>query len=374
MRTLGLLCLSLSLSAFTSAEERLSWFTTDPEIKKSIFVPKNLPEGKEENRVLPWVFHSDEDKKLIQLKCIMRGYNASNNPSDYKDARWSHPGFSDNQVDTSAPADNGTDEGVPYRIWTIKINTKATDAGKKWATCEFQQGDFPLSTDFQFLIFRKQSESEDQNEVSYDFGEEVLEAKDVTQKIEDDLIRQVGEHYNRQNCSFAIAEDRKTFSITFCVTTTTTTTTTTTITTTTTTTPKPAPTTPATKPITTRTTAAPTITTTATNRIKSTTATFNLNDNNCPVISFPNGTKLTISPSLKGELCSDGQIYNPHPTNCDERYKCFHGKPILRWCGPGYLYDENLGYCEWDVNYVHRIVFGYSFGGRLFALSRIMYY
>jgi len=41
------------------AEERLSWFTKDQEMRSSIFVPDDLPEGKEENRVLPWVFHSD---------------------------------------------------------------------------------------------------------------------------------------------------------------------------------------------------------------------------------------------------------------------------------------------------------------------------
>ena len=41
------------------AEERLSWFTRDQEMRSSIFVPDDLPEGKEENRVLPWVFHSD---------------------------------------------------------------------------------------------------------------------------------------------------------------------------------------------------------------------------------------------------------------------------------------------------------------------------
>ena len=87
-----------------SAEERLSWFTKDPKIKKSTFVPDNLSEGKEENRVLPWVFHDNQPYKM-QLKCIMRGYNASNNPSDYKDARWSHPGFSDSQVNTSAPVE-----------------------------------------------------------------------------------------------------------------------------------------------------------------------------------------------------------------------------------------------------------------------------
>ena len=40
-------------------EERLSWFTPDQELRSTIFVPDDLPEGKEENRVLPWVFHSD---------------------------------------------------------------------------------------------------------------------------------------------------------------------------------------------------------------------------------------------------------------------------------------------------------------------------
>ena len=77
MKTLDFICIiSLSLSTFITAEERLSWFTTDPEIKKNIFVPDNLSEGKEENRVLPWVFHDNETSKLLQLKCIMRGYNA----------------------------------------------------------------------------------------------------------------------------------------------------------------------------------------------------------------------------------------------------------------------------------------------------------
>ena len=158
MRTLVFICLSLSLSAFARAEERLSWFTTDPEVKRSISVPDNLPEGKEENRVLPWVFHNNEDSKLMQLKCIMRGYNASNNPSDYKDARWSHPGFSDSQVNTNAPKEIGYDGKVPYAIWTIEINTSGADAGKRRAICEFQQRDFPLSIDFQFLIFRKLSD------------------------------------------------------------------------------------------------------------------------------------------------------------------------------------------------------------------------
>ncbi len=362
MRTLGLFCLCLSLSAFTSAEERLSWFTEDPDIKRSIFVPDNLPEGKEENRVLPWVFHSDEDKKLIQLKCIMRGYNASNNPSDYKDARWSHPGFSDNQVDTSTPAENGTDQGVPYRIWTIEIDTTAADAGKKWATCEFQQGDFPLSTDFQFLIFNKQSEADDQNEVSYDFGGEVLDEKDVTQKIEDDLIRQVSEHYKRQNCSFAIAEDRKTFSITFCVTTTTTTTTTTTITTTTittTTTTASTATMTNTTIITTTKTMASTTTYPTTSAV---TPLYLIDDNYCPVIIFPTMvTSNRSSTSIEAELCSDGHATYPHPTNCRHYYYCIHLKAYLRTCGPMFLYNDELRFCDWELNYVYKLVNGFTF-------------
>ena len=58
----------------------------------------------------------------------MIGYNASNNPSDYQEARWSYPGFSDSQVNTSAAPENGTEQGVQYRIWTIEINTTAADA------------------------------------------------------------------------------------------------------------------------------------------------------------------------------------------------------------------------------------------------------
>ena len=105
-------------------EERLSWFTKDVEIRKSMFVPDNLSDGKEETRLLPWVFFDDDiDKnKMMQLKCIMRGYNATNNPSDYMDARWSHPGFNDNQVNTSAPPIKFQENGEPYAIWTININ------------------------------------------------------------------------------------------------------------------------------------------------------------------------------------------------------------------------------------------------------------
>lgn len=186
---------------FVKAEERLSWFTTDEKIKKSIFVPDNLPEGKEENRVLPLVFHDSEESKLIQLKCIMRGYNATNNPIGYKDARWSHPGFSDSQVNTNISVDKGDENGVQYAIWTIEINTTAADAGKKWATCEFQQGDFPLSTEFKFLIFRRLPESEKlvrkRKKYKYDLGG-TLDEKDLNAEIEDDIKRQIRDHYSNE--------------------------------------------------------------------------------------------------------------------------------------------------------------------------------
>ena len=100
------------------SEERLSWMTNDPELTTSIFVPDHLPEGKEENRVLPWVFHSADDTKLMKIRCMMRGFNA----------RRSHPGFDDSQVDTSAPAEKGEEDGVPYAIWTMEITISAEDA------------------------------------------------------------------------------------------------------------------------------------------------------------------------------------------------------------------------------------------------------
>ena len=181
------------------AEERLSWFTKDVEVKRSIFVPDNLPEGKEENRVLPWIFHSDDDRKIIELKCIMRGYNASNNPSDYKDARWSHPGFDVSQVNVSAPVEKGNEGGVPYAIWSIKVNISAADHGIKWTTCEFQQGDFPLSIDFKFLIFKKSErrprEIAHQLIYRYSSGRSLKES-DINNQIEDDIKRQISGHYN----------------------------------------------------------------------------------------------------------------------------------------------------------------------------------
>ena len=185
--TLPQLILLIAIPAI-KAEESLSWFTKDAEIKRSIFVPGNLSEGKEETRLLPWVFFDDDiDKnKMMRLKCIMRGYNATNNPSDYMDARWSHPGFEDNQVNTTIPPEEGNaEEGVPYKIWTIAINTSAADSGKKEATCEFQQGDFPLSIDFKFLIFKMVSKEKlniSQTLLSFGLGES-LDEKDLTQCV-----------------------------------------------------------------------------------------------------------------------------------------------------------------------------------------------
>merc|ERR1712110_259038 len=171
--------------------------TNDEDLKRSIFVPDNLSEGKEENRILPWVFH-DQKNKLMELKCIMRGYNASNNPSDYQDARWSHPGFDNSQVDTSAPPIKDEENGEPYAIWTIRIDTSAADAGIRRATCEFQQGDFPLSTDFIFLIFR--IVKEDQQQVVYSLGGNVGE-QNINMQIEDDTKRQISEHYKVESSS-----------------------------------------------------------------------------------------------------------------------------------------------------------------------------
>ena len=218
MEAKQLVMIWFSIIVSVQAEERLSRFTTDPEVKKSIFVPDNLPEGKEENRVLPWVFHSANDKKVIQLKCIMRGYNASNNPSDYKEARWSHPGFNASQVSVSAKGENGTEEGVPYRIWSINITTSPRDIGKKWATCEFQQGDFPLSTDFKFLIFKKLRKPKEIKKNPpklvwrYVLGGS-LEESDLNEQIEDDIKRQISEHYNNQRVR-RCPKNRKRFCIT----------------------------------------------------------------------------------------------------------------------------------------------------------------
>ena len=178
-------------------------------------MPDNLPEGKEENRVLPWVFHDDETEKVMELKCIMRGYNATRNPSDYLDARWSHTGFNDTQVATSEQPIKDEENGEPYAIWTIRVNTSAADAGKKWATCEFQQGDFPLRTDFKFLIFKKISDDYDEENnraLSYSLGE-YLDEKDINRQIEDDIKRQISEYYSMPASSVIRSEDGQMFNI-----------------------------------------------------------------------------------------------------------------------------------------------------------------
>ena len=174
---------------------------------------------------------------------MMRGYNATNNPDDYQEARWSHPGFDDSQVDTSAPPVEGDEDGEPYAIWTMKITITAEDAGKKWVTCEWQQGDFPLSTDLKFLIFKKlvnnnnnttnhnnttTTDNNDNNDnklectpteaetiiLSYGLGEEQLDEKDMTQQIEDDIKRQISEHYSMPASSVSRSEDGQQFLIT----------------------------------------------------------------------------------------------------------------------------------------------------------------
>lgn len=198
------------------AEERLSWSTTDQELRRSIFVPDDLPEGKEENRVLPWVVHSEDQTKMMQIKCMMRGFNDSNNSGEYKEASWSHPGFNDSQVDTNSTAEKGEEDGVPYRIWTMEITISAEDAGKKSATCQWQQGDFPLSTDFTFLIFRRlQCSPTEAGSIvlSYGLGEQLNE-KDFTQQIEDDIRRQISEHYSLPASSVSRSEDGQEFLIT----------------------------------------------------------------------------------------------------------------------------------------------------------------
>merc|ERR1711862_837904 len=81
------------------------------------------------------------------------------------------------------------------------IKTKAADSGKKWATCEFQQGDFPLSIDFKFLIFKMFSEKilkNGQAELSFGLGEN-LDEKDLTKQIEEDIKKQISEHYNKSS-------------------------------------------------------------------------------------------------------------------------------------------------------------------------------
>ena len=100
---------------------------------------------------------------------------------------------------------------MPYAVWTIEINTSAADAGKKWATCEFQQGDFPLSTDFTFLIFRKMSKEE--NVVFYDFGG-FLDEKDINKQLEDDIKKQISDHYSLPASSVTRSSDGRKFVIT----------------------------------------------------------------------------------------------------------------------------------------------------------------
>ena len=202
------------------AEERLSWFTKDEELRRSIFVPDNLSEGKEETRTLPWVFHDDQQQKTMQLKCLMRGYNASNNPSDYMDARWSYPGFDESQVNTDIPAEMGDDVGVPFKIWTIEIKTTAADYGRETTTCEFQQGNFPLylrvfRIDLKLLIFKRVEKTKCRNGqalLSFGLGEN-LDEEDLTPDIEEDIKRQISAHYKKSSSDVTRCRDGQTYCI-----------------------------------------------------------------------------------------------------------------------------------------------------------------
>jgi len=205
-----LILIALALIKLIYAEERLSWFTTDSMLKKSIFVPDNLSEGKEENRVLPWVFHNDKEYKIMKLNCIMRGYNVTNNPVDYINARWSYPGFKASQVDISEPIKTGYENGVPYAIWTIKVNISAADAGKKWTVCEFQQGDFPLSIEFTFLLLKKYTEEGDT--VSYHLGSSI-NRMDINSQIESEMKRQISDYYALLPSSVTTSADGQQFFI-----------------------------------------------------------------------------------------------------------------------------------------------------------------
>ena len=110
----------------------------------------------------------------------------------------------------------GDEDGVPYAIWTMEVTTSAKEPGKKWATCEWQQGDFPLSTDFEFLIFRRISNiptEAGKKVVSYGLGEH-LDDKDTTQQIEDEIKRQMSNHYSVPASSVSRSEDGQEFLIT----------------------------------------------------------------------------------------------------------------------------------------------------------------
>ena len=62
------------------------------------------------------------------------------------------------------------------------------------------------------------------------------------------------------------------------------------------------------------------------------------------------------------KLCSNGNTYNPHPTNCRKYYYCSHKKVHSEYtCGPGFLWNDF--FCDSEVNYVSKIVNGYGWLG-----------
>ena len=105
----------------------------------------------------------------------------------------------------------GYDEnGIPYAIWTIKVNVTAADAGKKWTICEFQQGDFPLSIEFIFLFLKKYTEEGDT--VSYHLGS-FRNKQDINSQIESEIKRQISDYYALLPSSVTTSTDGQQFFI-----------------------------------------------------------------------------------------------------------------------------------------------------------------
>ena len=81
---------------------------------------------------------------------------------------------------------------------------------KKWTICEFQQGDFPLSTEFIFLFFKKYAE--EGNVISYHSGS-LIDKKDINNQLENEIKRQISDYYALLPSSVTTSADRKQFFI-----------------------------------------------------------------------------------------------------------------------------------------------------------------
>lgn len=65
----------------------------------------------------------------------------------------------------------------------------------------------------------------------------------------------------------------------------------------------------------------------------------------CHVGSPPTTTTTTQAPFLPNGCPSDFNVHLllPHGTDCSRYYQCSNGEKIARSCGPGDLFDINLG-------------------------------